>query len=171
MQTLLFFAIVFVLIAVTVEDFRSRLVHAFWFPALFLLAFGYAIQFESSAQVIEQVLISFSFLIIQGFLLIIYFIIKHKRWINITQSYLGWGDILFIIASIPLFSSFVFVLFYLCSLLLTILWVVLYRLTGKQMVLIPLAGIQSICLLGAIFYHQYMQLILFNDYTCLPLML
>jgi len=170
MQTLLFFAIGVVLIAVTIEDFKSRLVQAFWFPALFLLAFGYAVQFESSEEVFEQVLISFLFLFVQGFLLVSYFVIKHKRWIDITQLYLGWGDILFVLASLPLFHSFTFILFYLGSLLLTIVFVMLYRLTGKKIIFIPLAGIQSLCLLGALFYHQCIQLILFNE-PYLPLML
>lgn len=170
MQTLLFFAIVVVLVAITLEDFRSRSVHAFWFPVLFLLAFGYAIQFVSCEQVLEQGLISFLFLFLQGFLLVSYFILKHKRWIDITQMYLGWGDVLFILASIPLFSSFMFVLFYLGSLLLTIVFVVFYRWTGKEMTFIPLAGIQSICLCAAIGYHQFIQSILFNE-LYLPLML
>jgi hypothetical protein len=163
MQLLLFSALVIVLMAVAIEDFKSRAVHVVWFPALFLLAIAYALQFINATALLDYLLISFVFLALQGLLLMSYFILKHKQWIDITQSYLGWGDILFIAAVLPLFNPLVFVLFYLGSLLVTIVFVLIYRWVVEKMVFIPLAGLQSICLLAIVFYHQFIHSVLFNE--------
>lgn len=170
MLLLLLSIIAVVLTVIVYEDFKSRTVHAFWFPILFALAFIYSIQWISSQEILYNILINFIFLFIQGILLVGYFALKHKQWINITETYLGWGDILFIVAVLPLFNTPLFILFYLSSLLLTIVFVLIYRFLGKHLVFIPLAGIQAMFLLMCLIYHQFVHSFLFSE-MYLPLIL
>ncbi|MDB5274735.1 MAG: type leader peptidase [Chitinophagaceae bacterium] len=167
MQWMVFLAEVFLLLAIAFEDFKSRTVHAILFPIVFALSVLYAFYHLDGYSIVENITFSFGFLLLQGILLVLYFVIKQKRWINITNGYLGWGDILFMLAILPFFSPTAYVLFYLVSLIVTMLFVVVYRIVFKKMVFIPLAGIQALCLVIVLYYHQIVSPVLFDYF--LPL--
>jgi hypothetical protein len=164
MHLLLFFAVVIILGVVSWEDFVGRAVHAILFPLVLILSIGYSYQSLSIDEILFNVFISGCFLFVQAFALITYFMIKHKRWVNITNDYLGWGDVLFLLAILPFFSPVAYLIFYLASLILTIIIVLLYRSICKnELKYIPLAGIQSVILIVVLTYHQFVYPILYSD--------
>ncbi len=163
MQWLVLIPLVLVLGIIAMEDFKHRAVRIFWFPMALLMATIYALGFIEFKKMIENTSLILAFLVIQSVLLMAYFVIKNKKWINLTDQYIGWGDVLLMLVIIPLFSPFVYLLFYLSSLLFTISFVLLYQVVYKPMTFIPLAGIQSICLIGLLSWHQFVKQVLFVD--------
>ena len=91
-------------------------------------------------------------------LLTIYMSIKNKKIKNIINTYLGIGDVLFFITLTVAFSPVNFIAFYILSLIVTLLFYVFYnailRNTSSQ---IPLAGMQSICLIIVLLYSQFLK--------------
>ena len=160
----LFFAVVVLLVIISWEDFVGRTVHAILFPLVLLLSVAYSYQSLSVYEILYNVLVSGCFLIVQALALLIYFIVKHKRWVNLTNEYLGWGDVLFLLSILPFFSPIAYLIFYLASLILTIILVLLYRAISKNgLKFIPLAGIQSLMLIVVLTYHQFVCPILYSD--------
>jgi hypothetical protein len=76
----------------------------------------------------------------------IYFSIKEKKVVNITNHYLGIGDVLFFIAITPLFAPLHYCFFLIGSLLLTLLITGGLYLINKPLQTIPLAGFLSLYL-------------------------
>lgn len=84
----------------------------------------------------------------------------------LTSGYLGWGDVLFLLAISFYFSPFNYILFYVLSLLIVLIYTVITGLIdnkGKQLE-IPLAGLQALILcmilILSIFYPN---VILYDD--------
>jgi hypothetical protein len=159
----LFFVTALLLIIIAYEDFKNRTVHVFLFPVLLIVAIGYAYCWLSGVEVLKNTLINACFLVVQGLLLVFYFVIKHKKWINITEAYIGWGDILFVIVTTPLFTPIAYVFFYLSSLIMTIFFVTIYKVARQKMKFIPLAGVQALWLLILLYYHQFVSPVLFDE--------
>jgi len=129
------------------QDLLYRAVYWWCFPVLAILFGVLKYNILGIEQVLTDAAYGLLFLSGQLFVLWIYFSAKHKKLINITDNYLGWGDVLFLIA-VPFYLSLVnYMLFYVLSLIL----VLLYALTTAKLITnnkhIPLAGLQA-ALLG-----------------------
>ena len=89
----------------------------------------------------------FLFIGIQLLLLWLYFSMKNKRFINITHQYLGLGDILFLMAITFYLSPVNYVLFYIGSLIVVLLYTLTQQVLLKKVnPQIPLAGLQALLL-------------------------
>jgi hypothetical protein len=133
-------AIVIILGILIYEDLRFRLIHLWIFPVLGLLF----LSFQWNKLEWWHPLTNLSFLLLQFVLLTLWFSIKEKKYTLITRSYLGSGDIAFWITLALFFSPVNFILFFLCSLLGSlVLALTLSMNSGKK---IPLAGFQAIFL-------------------------
>lgn len=75
--------------------------------------------------------------------------VKNKKIINPFQTYFGIGDFLFYIAVAPLFLTFNFILYFILSMLFSIIMFLLLRKKMKEET-IPLAGFASLLLLALI---------------------
>lgn len=147
----------FCLGCVTFQDLKQRRISWFLIPLL-LIGFvtkGILVS-DAPDNLLKDSLINFSFIGIQLLLLTLYFSIKNKRPINIVNTYLGIGDILFFIAICAAFSPLNFIAFYVISMLITLVSVVFYSvISGKEIGEIPLAGIMalvmSILMLASLF--------------------
>ncbi|MNS43960.1 Type IV leader peptidase family protein [compost metagenome] len=143
MHTLLSCSLIITLLIIAYQDFKSREVHWFLFPLLLILSL-------SKLWYIDQLKEVFSFLInvlmvlVQLLLLTFYFSVKEKKLINIADNYLGWGDILFLFNLCFLLSPVNFILFYLVSLLATIICFLVYKAFVNTTKPIPLAGLQAL---------------------------
>ncbi len=136
--------IVFILLCITWQDFKDRMVYWIMFPIVSALFFLSNIMTTSLAVIIPIILFNLIFTCIQIGLVTLYFSLKAKQFINITTNYLGWGDLLFLFSLCFLFSPANFIAFYLISLIATLLReVVLNFILNKKVHTIPLAGIQS----------------------------
>ena len=124
------------------EDFRYRAIHWIWVALLtcFIISF-YPLQWSFIGT-------NLFFIAVQIIFLSLYFSLKHGEWINITQSYLGIGDIVFFIPLCFLFSPVHLILFFIGSLLLSLLGSSLYPIfSGKKLATIPLAGCMALVLI------------------------
>ncbi|MDF2456910.1 MAG: type leader peptidase [Cytophagaceae bacterium] len=147
------------LAGVVYEDFRERAVHLWLFPLLIAAALCHdTVHFEW-----EHLLINLTVLLIQLLVLTTYFSFKHKQIINITQTYLGWGDILFWLVLCCLFSPLNFIVFYMSSLCLAVvgsLLIPVFRAEGSR---IPLAGMQALLLVLFLAFAHWSNMALRND--------
>lgn len=98
--------------------------------------------------VLKDVLLNIAFVSIQLVLLTIYMSIKNKRLLNIVNTYLGLGDVLFFVVICAAFSTLNFIVFYLLSMIVTLTGVIAYNgFRKKKSVDIPLAGAMAVVLI------------------------
>lgn len=131
------------------EDMRSRLVHWFWFPLLVtgFIILRYSVE-ESLPEIAFSSAASLGFIALQLLLVSLYFSFKAKRWVDITTSLLGWGDVLLLMSIAFYFALPSFLLFYVLSLLVILIgWLIYQRFAKRPATLIPLAGLQAVILL------------------------
>ena len=134
------------LLIIFFQDMKSRSVYWILFPLL--TAVLLYIEYKGDTILINSIqstLINLGFLIFQLVVLTIYFSIKNKALVNITESLLGWGDILLLISISVYLSVLNFLFFYIVSLVVTLLiWVCWGMFSSKKIKYIPLAGFQSL---------------------------
>lgn len=136
------------------QDLLYRAVYWWCFPILATLLFILKYQVSNMRQTLTDAGYGLLFLTAQLFILWVYFSVKHKKAVNITDNYLGWGDILFLIA-VPFYLSPVnYVLFYIVSLILVLLYAVTTAKITTNNRHIPLAGLQA-ALLGIAMIIDY----------------
>jgi len=148
-----------ILLAVFIQDLKSRSVYWFLFPVLVIPFFAISLlQRRSFAEILQPAWMILSFLAIQLLLVSAYFSIKNRHWVNITKELLGWGDILLLLSIAFYLSVLNFLFFYLASLVLSLMsWLTWKLVSARENKQIPLAGFQAIGL--AVF--------LMSDWYCL----
>lgn len=130
------------------QDMKYRAVYWVCFPILAALLFVVKYQYTGIEQTLTDAGFTLSFLLIQFAILWGYFSLKHKKAVNLTKDYLGWGDVLFLITIVCYLSPANYVLFYVGSLILVLFYVITANLlNSKASPQIPLAGLQA-ALLG-----------------------
>lgn len=81
-------------------------------------------------------------LLVPGAGIEIYLLIRYRHFINPLKKHLGMGDVLFALATTPIFPPQEFILFLLASMIGGLLWWLAYGRKG----LIPLVGVSGIVL-------------------------
>lgn len=129
-----------------VQDIKHRAVYWFLFPGLMVSFLALQLlQGNSPAGMWQPVLVNIVFLLIQLVVVSAYFSIKNKKWINITDGFLGWGDVLFLFGLCFYLSVLNFLFFFVVSLVLVIVIWITWRIIAKQADKhVPLAGLQSL---------------------------
>lgn len=144
LKVLLFFA----LLAVFFQDRRYRAVYWWMYPILTILLLFLKNEHITWPLILEDGLYNLVFIGLQLFVLSLYFSFKNKKLINITQGYIGWGDILFFVALAFYLSPFNFAVFYLSSLIVIIFFLIISgKYKSDTSYQIPLAGWQSVLFL------------------------
>lgn len=130
---------------IAVQDFKFRAIHWVTLPVLFcMLVLKTNFQIEKNI-IIESTLLNFSFVFFQILILMIYFTVRKRHFEKVINTYLGLGDVLFLLAIAPALGFGNYLLFLVTSLLLTLLFFPLYTYFRKvKSPEIPLAGIQAI---------------------------
>lgn len=134
------------LVLIGYQDLRYRAVYWFCFPVLaggLFIIKGMLMGFHESITDTAYALV---FLLAQLVLLWGYFSLKNRRMINLTKEHLGLGDILFLIAVAFYLSPGNYVLFYVMSLFLVLIYAIcssFFKVSSKAET-IPLAGLQAI---------------------------
>lgn len=126
------------------QDIVSRSVYWFTFPLLTGLFITLHILIKQPATTwLLMCLKNIAFLGFQFLLVWLYFSLKAKRFINVTNTMIGWGDILFLVSLAFYFSLLNFIVFYIGSLVLALLIALVgsFYSSDKK---IPLAGLQAL---------------------------
>ncbi len=165
LSTILFLIIVFI------QDIKQRLISAWLIPVLAVLLVIRAIGTITLPALVEFFIINFSFFFLQLFVLTLYVSVKNKKFVNIVNTHLGIGDILFIIIMCIVFSPVNFMFFYIACLLLTLIGVVVYNVKAKQREIeIPLAGAMAGVLAACLLFNMlFKQVNFYNDQLSLTL--
>lgn len=129
------------------EDFKYRAIHWLWI-VLFSIGVFTLTPFNFSTGMKNCLLLLFQLII-----LVVYLRIKYKKRINLTQDYLGLGDILLLIPIAFIFDTTSFLLFLSLSFCLSIVCFYLanHYLSTKSTT-IPLAAYLSIFLVAYLFW-------------------
>lgn len=134
---------------ILLQDIKFRAVHWISFPVLLGLCIYYKLEIISWTQIGWSLI----FLTILLLSLTIYLTIKEQRFIKITQGYFSLGDILFLIAVIPLFDVKTFMLFFIVGTIFTLIVHLLISLFTLQKT-IPYAGYMSLVGIAYLFLEQ-----------------
>jgi hypothetical protein len=130
------------------QDFKLREIGVVFLVVLLVLFFLKSLLVERWLQVVIDFGWNGLFLVSQFLLTTFYFSIRRKRLYNIFDTYIGGGDILLFFIIGGLFSPINFILFYITSILLTLLiFGIFLILSRKNKYHIPLAGSISIQLM------------------------
>ena len=136
------------LLMIGIEDLKHRAVHWYWFALLFSGITVKALMQEQSLVVMSNGLTNLGFIFLQLVMLTIFFTLKEKQLVKIINTRLGLGDIIFFAAICSMFSPYNFILFFILSLLVSMLIFILSSLIQLQKdKAIPLAGLMSFCLM------------------------
>nr|WP_315422888.1 hypothetical protein [uncultured Pedobacter sp.] len=140
--------ILMVLAGMVYQDLKYRGIYWWMFPALLLLLAISTIQVLGFSVMMAQVAKSLIFLGLQFLVLTAYISIRQKKLTNIFEGFFGLGDLLFLVAISFGFSFLNYVLFYLLSLMVVVIFSAIFgvdsKLHGKK---IPLAGYQALLLI------------------------
>lgn len=128
------------LVLIAFQDFKQRAISWFLIPILFVGFVFIAIQNSAWEFYLNELLFNLCFILIQLLLLTVYMSVKNKKFVNIVNSFLGIGDILFFVVLSAAFSPVNFIVFYLASTILTLIGYVIYKSWAKTNAEIPLAG-------------------------------
>ena len=132
--------IVSLLLFLFYQDMRYRAIYWVCFPLLLVLII--ILQHTDINTLLLQGGINTGFLLLQLFILSLYFSLKQRRLVNITRQHLGWGDVLFLMMIAFYFSPLNYLVFYISSLLMVLIVILLIRLRTSELK-IPLAGMQA----------------------------
>ena len=147
-------ATILILIIVAYQDFNERKIHWILIPACFFLLYWNAIKSVGLIEAFKFTFQNFLFFSLQIILVSTYFFLKYKKSLNIINTFLGIGDVLFLLAICPGFAPVNFIIFYLITLILGLTGFLIYRkviaVTSSE---IPLAGIIAISM-GSLFLYK-----------------
>lgn len=139
------------------QDFKSRAVA--WYLPILLFAVALWSAFQNNQVWIFEWLMSLLFLVFQLAAVYLYFAITRKNFrFKFFDQFLGWGDVLFLVAVIPFFSFKRYLLYYSTSLIFALSAHLLWsKLKKKQLLHIPLLGWLGLYFI-AVFLVEFYQL-------------
>lgn len=131
------YLIIAVFIVIFYQDLKHRAVHWAVFPVLFGLSIW------SSYPLSWDVILNASFVLFTLVLLTVYLSIKHQKFVSITKGFFSWGDILFLLAIVPLFSFHLYIYFFTFGTILSLVYHLIAMMVKRQKT-IPYAGYMSL---------------------------
>ena len=144
MLYLINFCLLLLLTIIVLQDFKHRLISWPLIPLLFLCFLAQGLIKSPIPELFRYTLFNLTFIFLQLLVLTLYISIKQKKIVNIINSYLGLGDILFFAVITIAFSPINFILFYLAGLIFTLIsyriYIAIHTAGSKE---IPLAGTMS----------------------------
>lgn len=155
------------------QDFKSRAISWILLPLLIGLLFYKGLAIMELKSVFYFGLFNLSFVIVHLLILTIYMSVKNRRITNIIDTYIGLGDILLFVVLCFAFSPFNFIFFFVISILITIISVLVYKLiTKNEYKEIPLAGAQSMLMILILVYSNVIHPVqLYNDSFLLQILI
>lgn len=126
------------------QDLKYRKIHVILPILLFLLSLKSFYSKQGLNYIVYITNILFFLMII--LILVIYMSVKNKQFLNPFTHYFGLGDLLFFIAISPLFVTYNYILFFIISMLFSIVLQSIFKKVLKDKT-VPLAGFSALLLL------------------------
>jgi hypothetical protein len=142
-------ALLLLLATILYQDVKLRAVHWIFFP---LLATA-ALCAQKWPLYWPVLLFNFTFLAGMLFLLTVYVSLRTGKITDITKGYFSWGDILFLLAVIPLFDFRSYMLFFTCGTFLALL-IHLLATRMKAQPTVPYAGYMALITLVYLCFEE-----------------
>lgn len=135
----------FTLFNIMRQDFSERKISAFLLVLISVLSITLVLISRNFNFLLHQFLYNSFFILTQLLFLRLYFKIRHPEQ-KLLDENIGKGDILFLLAITPLLPFFPFIVYYICSLIIAIIYNILSKANteSKTNHTIPLAGIMAI---------------------------
>ncbi|HQW94677.1 MAG TPA: hypothetical protein PLU58_02700 [Saprospiraceae bacterium] len=149
---------------VIVQDFKSKHISAILLPAILICAGAISIISSGYQKSLETIGYNLLFVIVQFGLMYAYLKFKYSRTSQVIDKFIGLGDLLFLLAITPLLSLPEFIVAYLISLILSIIYFAFFSSIKKENAEIPLAGMISVVMIFSllIVYPENLQSFIFN---------
>ncbi|MES2141101.1 MAG: hypothetical protein V4511_15450 [Bacteroidota bacterium] len=164
MQYVIDICLLLLLAVVLFQDLKQRQISWFLIPLLLVFFIAQGLFRIPANELIHYTMFNIGFIVVQLVILTVYISIKNKKLVNIINSYLGIGDVLFIATVAAAFSPFNFIIFYIAALLFTLLVFLMVTLLTKNLSKeIPLAGAMAAVIMVLIIVNQWLPV--FNFYN------
>lgn len=148
------FLLMAIFLMVSFQDFKYRAISWWLIPLLGAVIIINGLLIISINTLAIYFFINLGFIFFQFSILTIYFSIRNKKKVNILNTYIGLGDILFLIVLCAFFEPYQFIIFNVVGLFLVLIVYLLITLVNKKVSeLIPLAGSLSLIMVVLIFIH------------------
>lgn len=123
------------------QDFKNRAISSLLLFLFFAFSIVLSIEKEGISGLLRSFLVNFIFLAANFGFLLAYFGIKKRRFEQVVDKYVGFGDILFYPILAIWFSPTNFIVFYVCSLFVALIYYAIHRSVSKTIdPQIPLVG-------------------------------
>ena len=142
---------ILVLLFIFFQDLKFRAVYWFLFPIVLVLSVWVGLDLTN----IENMLWSLSFFLFSMGFLTLYMSLRQGKLINITKGFFSWGDILFLLAIIPLFSFYLYLMFFTLGTIGTLLVHGIVLTVSKGEKTIPFAGYMSLFLTTYLIFDKH----------------
>ncbi len=134
------------------QDVRFRGIHWLIFPLI--LAGTIALNWNGLS--LTTLIYNTGFLVFLLLGLTLYLSLKEQQLVNITKGYFATGDILFLVAMIPLFTFQWFVIFFTFGTIITLLFHLIAMMIKPQKT-IPYAGYMALVGIGYVAFSDQLQ--------------
>jgi hypothetical protein len=141
---------IYLLLRLFFEDWRTRSVNWYLFPSI--LVCSYFINSKVIENYLPNVITNLAIVLIQLITIVLYLKFKKYDWRNLTSNYFALGDILFLLVLSFSFETELFLMFNICSILLSIIIARIWKLKT-----IPFAGIQSLLLAFVLAFNLFIR--------------
>lgn len=135
------------------QDLKNRSVHWTLFPLLLLAA---VLVQENELNYVEWIY-NVCFLAFLMAALTVYVSLRNGKLVNITNGFFSWGDILFLIAVIPVFSFSSYLFFFTLGTMLTLILHLITLLFYKKDRTIPYAGYMSLIAVVYVLFQPFLE--------------
>lgn len=146
MDWLFLLGLMITLLLIFLQDLKRREIHIMLPISIFLISTRLVFENEEKWRIIAGNIV---FFMVTFLITVVYMSLKSKKILNPFQHYFGLGDLLFYISITPLFYLYNYVVFFISSLIFTIVIQVVFKSFVKEK--IPLAGLASIMLVVIFF--------------------
>ncbi len=145
-------SIIIFLLVIFLQDIKFRAINVLLLVAVFLLSY-FLVQ-EIHSHTLTVTIKNTLFFLTTFLLLTVYMFIKNGKFENPFNSYFGLGDFLFYISVTPLFMLKEYVVFFIISMLFSIILQSLFKKQIKKES-IPLAGFSSVLLIMILLFAEF----------------
>ncbi|MCX6180627.1 MAG: hypothetical protein NT150_01690 [Bacteroidetes bacterium] len=129
------------LFSIAYQDFKQRAISWYW-PVLLLAVSVYSGWALFGNEMFKNIAFNLAFLLVVFGSVTVYFSLKLRKLTNVFDVYVGWGDVVFLLALVPFFHPLDFVLFYSFVAIFALLVGLIMRSFNAEET-IPFAGIIS----------------------------